>query len=202
MPQFFCSPRLRWIELFVPVDGIGGIPISASVVVWSYHVNSTVARPPNSEASKPASISSLSSGPRSGLPKLSITTAGCSSSADVADHSFSASNAPGALPERPHAARSLKVSKMSVGQNDSSEIVYVADSFGYVARPKPSPNVLKPSQRTPAVRKILSWKPICSCRKKPPLRTRSRFSKTCGTVPSPSSGSPGPANSRSKPLTP
>ncbi len=89
-----------------------------------------------------------------------------------------ASNAPGAFPDSPTAARSLTVSRNRGDQNPSSDNTYDTPSFGYVCNPNPDPNALLPSTRTPPVTNSRSRHPIISCAKKPALMTRCSFSLT------------------------
>jgi len=87
---------------------------------------------PNAAASKPSSISLVRSGPRSGLPTLSGKNAGCPPHpVPVAfSHVRTASNAPGARPDWPHAARNF-ISGICFGQNVSSDATHDALNFGY-----------------------------------------------------------------------
>ena len=93
-----------------------------------------------------------------------------------------ASNAPGARPASPYAARSLSVPNAGF-QKGSSESTYDALTFGYVCSPKSLPNALLPSTRAPAVRNSLSRKPNSSCTNTPALITFCRVSNPCRAEP-------------------
>ncbi len=73
-----------------------------------------------------------------------MITPGCCSSPEPGSQVRCASNAPGAFPDSPSAPRNFMVPHHS-GQKAWSETRYESWTFGYVARPKPSPKVLKPS---------------------------------------------------------
>src|SRR5205085_10827584 len=109
--------------------------------------------------SKPTSISRVRSGPRLGLPNCEGVTAGLPSSAATGSHVLVASNAPGALPDSPIAARSLNVGRNRVGQKLSSDTTYARLSFGYGCSPKLEPNELLPSTRRPPVTNNRSRQP-------------------------------------------
>ena len=79
-------------------------------------------------------------GVKAGFPSLAAT----------GDQLRTASNAPGAFPASPIAARSLKLSAHS-GHQSMSERMYEALIFGYSCIPKSSPKALLPSIRRPAV---------------------------------------------------
>ncbi len=159
-------------------------------------MKSTPSRPSNALVSKPTSYSRVRSGPSSGLPSWLGVTAGCPSSAAIGSHVLTASNAPGAFPDSPTAARSFSVSHVSTGQKSWSERTYDALSLGYGWRPKSSPNALLPSTRSPAVTNSRSFQPTFSSKKKPALISRKRVSPvTERRAPEMSVGSPGPAKS-------
>src|SRR3954464_2657502 len=103
------------------------------------------------ELSKPVSTSAEISGPRFGLPLFFGTNAGLPFHAPDASQVRTASNAPGARPDRPYAARSFTLPHL--GQKLSPDSTHEPLTFGYVCSPKPEPNALLPSTRRPSVRK-------------------------------------------------
>ena len=80
---------------------------------------------------KPMSISLVRSGPKSGLPTLSGKNAGWPPHPVLFafSHVRTASNAPGARPDWPYAARTL-IEPQPLFQNDSSESTQDALAFG------------------------------------------------------------------------
>ena len=74
-------------------------------------------------------------------------------------------------------------------------------TFGYVWKPKSSPNALFPSMRAPTVRKYRSLKPNSDCPKAPPVMTRCWFSSAFLSEPLATVGSPGDGKFSLKPTT-
>src|SRR5689334_3348954 len=99
------------------------------MVFWRKRLNSDVRRPANTLASKPTSYSRVRSGPRFGSPTVAGVNAGFPSFAATGDQLRTASNAPGALPASPMAARSLKLSA-HLGHQSMSERMYEALILG------------------------------------------------------------------------
>ena len=131
MPELVIVPTFSSCEFRKPSDGICLALNSASVMLRLYHVNWVLTRSPNAAASKPSSISLVRSGPRSGLPTLSGKNAGCPPHPvpPAFSHVRTASNAPGARPDCPHAARTF-ISGITAGQYDSSDATHEALSLG------------------------------------------------------------------------
>ena len=130
-------------------------------------------RPATSRRS-PTSHSAVTSGPRSGLPRLSGVNAG-EPAKPAGFQVRTASNAPGARPDWPYAARSFSEPSDS-DQKSSSLITHDTLAFGYTCSPKPEPNALLPSTRTPAVRKYLLLMSKTFWKKKPAFQIFERSS--------------------------
>jgi hypothetical protein len=114
----------------------------------------------------------------------------------MGDHVRTASNAPGALPASPTAARSFSVSHRSDGQKVWSDSTYETPNFGYAWSPKSLPKALLPSTRRPAVKNSRSRHASCSWTKNPALITRGAESRvTVRRAAVTNVGGPGPARS-------
>src|SRR5439155_13377886 len=123
-----------------PSDGGSVTPMRAPYVRVRNSVASSAKRSPGPLTSKPSSTSRVRSGPNVESPTCATVTPGLPSSPATGSQVRTASNAPGALPDSPSAARSLSVGILRVGQKLSSDSTYEALTFGYDCRPKLLPN--------------------------------------------------------------